>query len=184
MFLAGFFGLPPMGVLVASSAGSKFDGEIGRFGMRSRTQGPMAGVARRGLVGADQGVGGFRVPGQGETGGLESIYGVAVLALRQTGPRNDRATVGVAVAVVAGTKLRLFPFLGVAAGAGHRGVPTFERIAGLRVIKRGPLDQEPARGGMALPAVGAQGSGVGIQMAIRTGAMRQTRKDKARWFSG
>ncbi len=75
---------------------------------------------------------------------------------------------GVAMAIIAGVELGFFSLLGVAPGAGHRGVFTFKRIPRLGMIKRGPLDQEPTRGCMALPAVGAQCPGMGIQVAIGT----------------
>ncbi len=75
-----FFGLSPMGILMACGAGIMRWSEVGRPGMRPRTQGPMAGVARRSLVGSTQRECGFRVLCQGETGGTEAGHGVAVLA--------------------------------------------------------------------------------------------------------
>jgi len=141
----------------------------------------MAGVTWGGLVRPTQGKGRFGMPAHRKLGGAETLDRVTFLALKQAGPGQGLAAMGVAVTIPAGCELRLFPFLGVAFGAGHRSVPTQQGVPGFGVIERGPLDQEPTTGGMALTAVVAQGPGVRIPVAISTGSMGQAGKNQ-RWF--
>ena len=162
-----------MWILVARFAvivgGYKVDG----LGVDPRTQRTMAVDTRGGLVRPSQGEGRFGMPAHGIIGGAESRDGVTILALKQAGPGQGLAAMGVAVTIPAGGELRLFPFLGVASGAGHRCVPPQQGVPGLGVIERSPLDQEPTTGGMALTAVRSKGPGMRIPVAISAGRMRQ-----------
>ena len=184
LFRSVFFGLPPMGVLMAGRAGSMIGEKFDRRRVRSHAEGTVASITRGGSVRTAQWKDRFGMPGQGKPCGPESLDGVAILAARQAGFCEGLAAVGVAVTVTAGGELRFFSIPGVAGGTGHRGVPAEQRVTGPRMIEGVPLDQQPTRGGMALATVGTQCPGVEITVAIRAGGVGQTRKDQAQWFTG